>query len=447
MISIRKINWDKISELEEQDLSSELLKTINLIYETLEDDKKYVYMLELSYGDFVIYNGTINKEEITGNEKNNFFNDISYSDDPLALVIHNQIEVYTINRCDNRRRVIKEFSRRRENFVEDKEYIVPLNTIKEGDFYGVFGTLDSLSGIELPANHGMDWFAVAGISSFIFDFPFFYSTVNINEDYCKYFKQHRDNCPSYYTGREQIDFIKDLLPKYKTRVIYFPGHIFRISNSQLLEKLHYYLLIKGWAQYSPLRNIAFENKVLTDILKNISLENETEFIIKLFDYLRNVFSGNAKILRPLISDEKHFLNDAINNFKDHCKDYFNNEKKHILPLCYIYDDSKAIEVGILSLTNLPILKNYRYTNLKDVIDDLKEVNDAFINKHLTNYTLNLEKIKAFGGLDRYNPKKVVYKTKGTSDFKELIASLFCFEVSKILPTSGQFKNSIAIFLK
>lgn len=449
MISVAKKRWEEIPEISSKDVSSKLFSTINMIYESLEEHKRYAYVLEIDFGDFVIREGVINKKDIKGFDLKSFTDDINYSEDPLALVIQNQIEVYTINTCDNRRRIIKRYDSNSDNSIVEKEYIVPLNVIKKGDFYGVFGTLDYLSKIELRAEHGMNWSAVAGLSSFILDFPFFYSTVNIRDNYKEYFEQYdnKNYYPYYYSGKEQIDFIRCFLSNYKTRVVYFPKHILTTENENLWENLHYYLLIKGWEQYSPLRSAAFHDKVYTDILKIKTLKNNAEFIIKLFDHLRNVFLGNGKILRPLKPNENHFLNDALRVFKENCRNYFNENKKHILPLCYIYDDSSSVDVGILSLTNLPILKNYKYTSLEDVINDLYDLNKYLRNK--PGYLLDLDnRVSAFGGIDRFNKYEKEFKTKGTSEFKKLIASLFHIgDNKKILPSSGQFQNAIVVTLK
>lgn len=461
-------SWDDVRKSLENDSNKNFCDSVSQICANLKgDNKDYVYQVKLQFGERIIEKGSRFLFENEGyilqhnpaySPRNikDFANELNYASDPLGMVLKNHIEIYTTNNCSNRERKIDTYIKGSFNSKKEEEYNVPLNIIKKGDLFGVFGAIDFISkNTSIQTGNDLHWYAVAGNSTFILDFPFFHSKAPIlDEKILSIFKQHslidtNGKKNSYYSGKEQVDFVKEFLPKdFSVELIYFPKHYLEIDNSELKKDFHYQLLLKGWAQSSPLRSQIFENKILADVLKTTSLNNDKQFILKLYAYLLDFSKGKSFTLYPLnhISDT-HYLSDVIKNFKN-SNNYFNRSNSYE-PIIYLYDNNIEKNFSLLSVRNLPILKDYHFTKHFEIIKDLKTVSRAFNLVGKAAYELsNLLTIEGYGypgsnhksGLtDREHLQEKILKELG---FNENNAG----SVSKkqILLSCGQFEDALLL---
>jgi hypothetical protein len=442
------LSWDEAQRnFSNKNLNKEFRALITAIVKKLGKSKNYVYSVELKFGDKVIENGAMNfdKYEI---EKNDFGvtpaifkRDINYSEDPLGIVVKNHLEVYSINDCENRERQITTFLSDKKHIRHEPEYNVPLNVIEEGDLFGVFGTLDFITGIKTSLNTGLDWYVVAGNATFLIDLPIFHSKMGkMKPDLMEIFNEHGHKNEKYYPGKEQIEFVKKYAPNFRTNIVYFPKHFFEIKDVKLKQQLEYALLLKGWQQYSPLRHFIFENKVLGDILRDSNLKNNPQFILQLFEHLKNITNEKAFALYPLNrKTNKHVLLDAIESFKLEYENYY-NKNKALEPVAYIYKRNKFATFCILSLTNLPILRNYKFTTLNEVIDDLNTIERKMRKAKHAAYTIGT--IEGFGATGNQTENKL--NIKELPCFQRMIADHLEIESQKLVPAFGQFSNVIVV---
>lgn len=455
--SISVVSWESaLNSFKKKKLNPEFCNLISQISKQFESsNKNYVYKVELEFGEKLIDKGVIpiEKYDIAANNfkvsNATLKKDLSYSEDPLGIVLKNHVEVYSINECINRERRINTYSGKGKYHVKGEwQYNVPLNIIDEGDLFGVFGTLDFITKNKTPSSIGLDWYVVAGNSSFLIDFPFLHSKLDkiIDDRVQDIFKQYADgsNNNDYYPGKEQIDFVKKYLPDFRTEIIYFPRHFLEMANEKYKKELHYNLLLKGWEQYSPLRHYIFENKILGDILKNTALKNESQFILQLYEYLKNLQNGKSLALTPLDpKTDKHILAEVIEKFKEEHKNYF-SKSNCIMPVIYLYQKKKTSDFCLVSLSNLPILKNYKYTKLDEVIKDLKAVEAAFKKAGKAAYELITLSIEGYGNTGNKSVSSV--ETKGMKELHDLLINKLNLNKSQLI-LNGQFSSIILIKYK
>ena len=336
-MSSKKISvetWQKVKDLlpKEDCANKSLIDLVSEIsQEFIKEKLNYVYHLRLNYGDKIIDKGKFFNDnyEILENDFgktfNDFKNDVLYSDDPLGIVLSNHIEVYTEN---------KSTSDKGKTYLT---YTLPLNYLHPGDLFGVFGTLDKLSGI--PASKmNRDWYARAGTVSFGLAFPFhndLEQTKLTSRD--KYVHLSGNNTKVEKTpGDNKVEFIIEHLRNWGTDIIYIPKHYLSNISKSYKGKILEILYKIGWEQSAPLRYSLFEDTTVYNLIlnSNLKINHDRHSLWLFYNFIFKAYRGEAILLKPLV-DKKHVICKALDQFLKSNEKYFKLSSS-FLPLPFTY---------------------------------------------------------------------------------------------------------------
>lgn len=433
---INVISWDEANNMLPKSHPNEAFcNLVSKICTTLKESKQdYVYHIQLGFGDkFIDKGGRFlfedngysfeNKVKDISKDKTDFKNDLKYSNDtvdPLGMVLKNHIEVYSENELLNK------------SGSSINKYRVHLNSIKAGELFGLFGTLDFFNADTEIGNQ--DWYAMAGNCCFEILFPFSNDT-----DYGKITKDQNPNKGFLSTQiatnvDDKISFIKNYInicnSNWKTDIIYFPKHFFEVNNSEFKIKLFEI----GWAQSKASRNFLFENKTLSDVIDTVdsksALKNNKHLLNFLLDYIIKASKGNVYVLKPL-KDYEHILSIALNKFKEDISTYLNG-KNSCTPVILHYDRITDKDWGCLAIDSIPILLNYPQINLNDLEYDLNEIKIKGTSLSLPDFYTTADK---GSGTDRY---------KGRNTLENSIKNALSLSKGKINLTTKGLSNFIVI---
>lgn len=429
----------------------EFCKLISEICEELKlSNKNYVYYTSFEFGEKLIDKGSVSLDQFSVVHDSYFkktgkdmVEDLSYSQDPLGLVIKNHIEIYS------------------ENIIINKSgqaidsYLVPLNIINEGDLFGLFGVLDFLTenkSNDIPKTSSpiaYDWYAIAGNICFELAWPFENDTdfsFISDQKWAEKFRIKYDKLN--YVGENKISFVREFIyaadknhntkNRWTVDVIYFPRHFFEIKDIKLKRALENYLFKAGWLQSSPLRYALFENKIIAEALYQsaVTPNHDKHFLNVLYDYIIKSGKGKQYTLKPLLSSE-HILNIALQSFKSTLGNYL-KKAKHYEPLILIYDkiiDEK--DWGIISADNLPFLLNYHFRCLNMLYFDLHKMRDD-ISSQKTSFPALPEIIMT---KDDGSGKE---RIKGRNTVRAYLSNAININEEHICLSSKYFKNLILI---
>lgn len=382
MISVKA--WSEIMQNAPAS-SMEICNAINEVILTLPANEQYVYFATFPFGTKLIENGVIPIDKFSFISNDNFppknirdlNTDLDYSRDPLGLVLKNHIEVYSSNKRDG------------------NIYNVPINIIKEWDFFGLFGALDYLSNRNPthPLTHEQQWSVVAGNVCFEILFPFDNSGVNTYLYGSIYEHFIRNNQKPNFSEEDKILFVKKHLAATNSQwgvdVIYFhKKFINKLRESPFVFK--HILFDIGWTQSGYSRDALFENKIVSDKIEHLNTTfNCTNriFLSALYYYILRAIRGDAYILYPATSD--HILFEANNSFKQALNNAgYISKKSAYHPIILTYE--KFNSWGILASAWLPILLEYKLVNASAIRDDLDFIKNRihnddsnFVLKHAT----------------------------------------------------------------
>jgi hypothetical protein len=360
--------------LRDKEPNSELFQLITKISNELEkDDNDYVYCVEFEYGDTILEDGeiSITKEKCRvkpscDNYHSNFEKfkkDLNYTHDPLGIVLTNSIEVCTENKFTF------------QNSHRDPiNYTLPLNIIKSGDLFGLFGTLNYLTGQEKEETYKNNWYVIAGNISFHVAFPYHLKPpkrdIYDKELFFKLgsFHKLKDSAKLKFIRKHTSDENRNI------KVLYLP----KLYIDEL--KKHNYPLAtillykKGWNQSEHLRTAPFENaKIFNqwDCFNHHIDPSQKHLLNTIINYLIRAKQGKELVLKPRFGNT--IINSALQNFKELEEGYFKSRSAfEPLPLTYgrLNGDS---DWGLLSMRHLPILHSYSISKFSDFTDDLKKI--------------------------------------------------------------------------
>lgn len=431
---ISVLSWDNaLKLLSPKKRNTEFCTIISAVSEDLKkQNKNYVYFIQFEFGDKIIDSGSIisfdeyaieNKMQGVTKTLQDFKNDLSYSNDPLGMVVQNHLEVYSENDLLN------------SSGLKLNTYRVHLNTINEGGLFGVYGTLDYFNADE--SKNASDWNVLAGNSCFEILFPFENDTV-ISE-ICKPLNGNAKflNKKIASNVEEKIKFIKQYIgtcnKDWRTGVIYFPFHYISAKNLPLNINLYK----TGWDQSKSSRNFLFENKVLTDIIysldSTVSFKHNKHLLNLILHYIIKSSNGEAYVLKPL-KDNNHILNIALEKFKEDIFSFLHKGQKFV-PVILYYDKLNERDFGCIPVDSIPILLNYSQINLNNLEADLFEIRDRANNVSLPSFYATADK---GSGNDR---------RKGRKDFEASIKSLLNLKDYKVSLTTKWLSNFIVIETK
>jgi len=430
---ITVLSWDQAEAKFPKNHSNQgIFDGLNQINSSLTAEEQFVYHAKYEFGEKIIHKGRLHLDdyEVAANKYrrsiDDFKKDVGYSNDPLAIILTNYVEVYTENTCDR------------------DSYPVPLNIIREGDIFGVFGTLDILANCPNSDNlKERDWYVVAGNISFHIAFPFGNQTeLELLSSELQPFFAESEN--TYTTrGNHKVKFIKEHVSNWFVEVIYIPRHYLQKLKSLDMIFFENLLFKKGWHQSSPLRYALFEDTTISDLLSATPkkyLTHEKIFLSKVYLYLTQCFFKNAIIYKPLLSED-HVINKAIVEFKDRNQKYF-QKSKCVEPLPFISGFLDEGGWGLLSYYHLPIIYNYKPESLTDLIKDLASLrskiqgNQVIANKQ----RYILPKIYAFGNRGSTSNSLI----QDSKEIKDFIAKTFNKAEEQVNLTSKDFTNIILI---
>lgn len=402
-VSFSAISWTKALELLSQNkVDNQFCKIATEIFDKIKDqNKKYVYLVKYKFGDKVVDQGVMPFENLYPdsdsliNSSSQLQIDLGYSRDPLGLVLKNHVEIYSKN-----------------NSSLDVTYNIPLNKIRKGEFFGLFGTLDFLSGYEKSHSHlKQSWYsAVAGNACFEILFPFnnkttFQSTAksrvaSIFTEENSYTEENKMNFMKYYVNKADAN--------WSTDIIYFPKHFFEENNHYLKS----FLYDIGWLQSYNSRNLSFENKIISDVLFKTSatLNHNDLFVSHLFSHIWKASVGEAYVLKPMVKGNKpRILSQAFELFEEQVKDTL------FAPVLLTYDtmDTSIEDWGLIHESSIPIFLNYKTKKLKLLSDDLialsKKLNNIFVEQ-LPEISITTDGGKEIGRVaEQHKLKKLIGK--------------------------------------
>ena len=392
---------------------------INKFVSSLPQTQQYIYFARFPFGTNLIENGCIpiSKFKFTPNGEflpknaNDLKNDLDYSNDPLGLVLKNHIEVYAPNKSN------------------DVTYSVPLVRIKEGEFFGLFGTLDHLSERNNKKSGNLNWNVIAGNICFEILFPF----ENKKENSClcgeyAQFARHLGSKDSTIENSHLKDIEKNKFVNiciceldWAVEVIYFPKHIITgLTHSAQNE-----LFKIGWLQSTYSRDILFDKSV-SDLLDNTSRTHDDLLLVTLYHYILKAIKGEAYILSPVKQD--HILGKALSKFKENgdIAKYLCTKKSYH-PIILNYDIMRENDWGLLASNFLPVLLNHNVKKPTKLYQDLnnllqKQQPPPFKLDYVT-YSKTApqkqelqQKILNYLNLSHISNEAVCLTSKGLSDF-------------------------------
>jgi len=438
---IHVISWDKAMNIlphKDRLTNKNFLEIMTEVSNILKEDKNdYVYQMRLNFGDLIIDKGKmfIGDFMIKGDgyikNSDDFRHDISYSEDPLGIVLTNHIEVYTENNNLGK---------------SGGKYTLPLNILYPGDLFGVFGTLDMFSQI-IEDSSSRDWYARAGNVSFCIAFPFHNKNeMEFLEKGAGYkYVSGMDVKSETIPGDIKIEFIKEFVDDWHVDIAYIPNHYFSMIPENLRLKFENALYDFGWKQSAPLRNALFEDTTIFDIISNPKKKNFTHdknFLSIVYNYLYYAHKGDALVLKPLT--DKHIIRKALDRFKEVNYDYFGS-KDCIEPLPFIFGkiDKEKKDWGMVSVNHFPIIYNYWISSLNRFLKDIEEINISIDDSDLQDKEkYKFSHIEGFGNTG--NRKKGIKKVQKNYILRNMLADVFQVKPSKINLNSREFSNSVLI---
>lgn len=442
-MKISVLPWDEAKKLlpANKDVHNiEFLDILTEIGNILHDSKKdYVYHLKLNFGDKIIDKGVIflgdkpYLEACLGYTLNmeNFKKDILYSNDPLGVVLTNQIEVFTENK-----------SRGQNGCM----YTFPLNTLESGDLFGVYGALDYFSGIKKNILN-REWYVRAGIISYGIAFPFHnnYETSLLVDGQKHAHLSGKHEKIEQTPGDNKVNFIKEFIDDWHVDIVYIPKHFFEntVISDELMFKIKKMLYEIGWKQSAPMRNVLFKDTFVYNLISKSTYKTKhsNNLLIILYDYLFNALRGNTLVMKPLLETD-HIINKAILGFKRKNKNYFSSDKcKEPLPFIFSkINRDKENDWGIISVYNLPIIYNYEIKSLNNLLKDLEIINLSIRNDRSTKKDYQLPHLYGYGNTGGSKESKV----EPMRNIFKLIGDTFDIDKDRINMSSREFTNLLFI---
>lgn len=328
-LSIVLEKWDQIkSKIEgvNKDLF-DLIEPIALILKKRKKD--YLYSMRFKFGEKVIENGqmvALAKDE-NGNYEN--LNRLSFEFDPEALTKGFDLNIRDmfIKDCGQdpdhplavvTKNYIEISSLHDPHFSQDPKKVsrwpFPLNVIKEGDLFGVFGSVNSI--FETYEKENYEWNASAGKSCILPLFPGItdgQSSASYRNRFSKIFSDDTESPHDgiIFTANEILgdcNFAEIvIIPECYFKEEAGDGGELRGAKTRLRE----FLFKIAWEQSKESREISFEDKVL---LKHFMIK-EPGLTFHLIKHIINIAEGNAFVLKP-VSDNDGLLFEVFKNLVD-----------------------------------------------------------------------------------------------------------------------------------
>ncbi len=397
--------------------------------------KNYVYKVRLGFGDRLIENGRLSTDSFQigrnefGKNISDLINDLNYSNDPLGFITKNHLEAYTkITSADRKL----------------GSYTILLKRIKNGEFLGLFGTLNYLSKIRTLNRFKQDWHVVSGNVCFNILFPFHNGEEKqLLED--SFLSRNIIEWKSVFSnGENTAEFLKKYIPDWESEVLFFPKHyIDKLQKDSTHKELQLLLFNEGWKQQMTSQNALLEDTSLSDIIsikRQSGMVHKPFFLNLAYRYIVDSSRSKAPLLIPLKNSFEHPVCMAIDSFKKQNLEYFNRQKS-AEPLPFIYDKLDESQTwGILSLNYLPVLYNYELQNSPQFVKDLRMIYSVIPNELKSEY--KLPDFRVFGNPGKTEKKAIEVLPMFIEEFLlKAYAQNFSFNSSV---SKDRMKNKIKI---
>jgi hypothetical protein len=281
------------------------------------EKKDYIYSLQFKYGEKIIDNGqmvALSKDEqgnyinldklkfkynpatlckvFDSNIKNRFINDCGQDPDhPLALVIKNYIEISSLHEP--------------HFFLDSKKvsrWPFPLNIIRKGELFGVFGSINSIFDTYEKDNY--KWNASSGKSCFLPLFPGINGGQSSAPYRNRFSQMFSDETESPQDGI--IFTANEILGSNNfSEIIIIPECYLKDGSDDVEElrrakaKFREFLFRIAWEQSKISREISFEDKAL---MRYFAIE-DPGLTFHLIKHIINIAHGKAFILKPVSNDD------------------------------------------------------------------------------------------------------------------------------------------------
>lgn len=389
-----------------------------------DDNPPKVWKVTYNFGEALISNGRI---DIPPRHKRLLWKELTYRgptpEDPLGIVLKGHIEVYTHSNITFRDCALSnQFFPPKSN--EDKPRI-PLRLIKQGEMFGVFGTLNTIVGSRTPVD--VDWHVATGRACLVLlGHPLIVERTHKGNlpKWCKDFLSSRnEGVQSKDVKNRIIEIVQETITRKipdlpKTELYLFPSvwiEEWIKNNDKALLHLHNV----GWKQASDTLYASFENRKIELEVQPVAdkkLSSEAQMVIERFcSHLMQAADGNSPVLLFIhLSEEVSTIQQALNDLRS--QNQLNIKSMAYFPVLRVgeYRCLQPNESGITSPMFAPLLTgdvsveqpNIRwYQAIQNVVDKItKNRSFEFISKGKWNRTKNEKDTVASLGLKGVDQK-------------------------------------------
>jgi hypothetical protein len=288
-VHVKKVGWQKISS-EVKGANEELWKSLQPVMSKLKRQKgsPQLIVAEYPYGSLLVDDGSFRLpcDDLPGDcsaECNEIRSELNYSYIPLGLVLDNSVEVFIM---------------REGGYMKMGTRLVPLRVLSKGELFGVFETLDSITGIRNPKPY---WSVSSGARSVVIMAP-----LNDKAVLKKIDNGFSCSVPRLDAGHHDWEFIQCVAQAqglhWRTRVLLFPKWV--TDEDPLLTVLQKDIFTTGWHQIAPLRSYVIDEAKIAKTFMHHSSKRVSRHTAELYYYftLRHILAiskGELPAFQPV----------------------------------------------------------------------------------------------------------------------------------------------------
>ncbi len=441
---VAPISWfDVYKHLLVNQSNNRILDRLNKVYSNIKSDfptKDYVYLVTYEFGSTIVNRGTTKVAESNlvypdskyqFIRKNDVLNDLSYSSDPLGVILNNEA-------------VIVQDETIIEKKVEKVKRQVPIGRLSESDFLGVFGTVNYLTNSSKSRLSNQNWSVIAGNPFFQLNFQFNDSS-GIHHDmqleYGNYFYEEEDLID------RNIPFLEKLNCANHTNVIYIPQFVFTGGadfgfsfSSEIFKKD---LFSVGWMQSEHLRNKYFDDssskKLLEYSLSKVGMKEDK--YIALYFHLLRISLGEDDGFLPISNDDAEFS--YLRSFIKKNETYFSKTSSYAPVIFKLKRIKSKNDFAVISLIDSPIPYYHFEKSTTDTNKQLITIQSKLSEMQFDDALGNISKLR-FTVFGNYSGTDTKYKPKRGSELPTEIKQRLGLNLSKKFELSTDFKRAILI---
>lgn len=294
---LQKIYWQEIRK-ELESINSDFYSLISPLMDFCQETgKDYLYLISARYGEPLIVNG---KSELLRIENgkyvyekdfdteifNNFVDECGHTNGhPLSIVKNYNVEISRT-----------QISAYTLDGDKAKKYKFVLNSIKKGEFLGVWETVQMIYNKQND-NVISSWDATAGKTVLLSPLP----VPKKNKSNKDYRNLYYDLFKADSTQESFVKIIKETNPDLWIELLVIPEY-FYLSQEASIEnlRLQKYITSIGWDQENPIRQLAWNDELISDIF---GINYYDPFLVMTLKHIDNILNGEAMLLKPISEND------------------------------------------------------------------------------------------------------------------------------------------------